>query len=220
MVTEYKAKMYFKWNKGKLTGGVMFAILLAIAFLDNKSWTLAIIAVIVAFVLIAMVIMIPFDADIDASFSKLAQMHTKESLDRLGINESDIVREPLTIIGVGNYKQAKKGRDKLWRFNPMVVEVIHFGKNQLLTNTVQLDLLNQKNYIGKTNEFFYKDISTVSIEDVDIKDDNLVRVANKRFLIKVHGQVELNTAIQKNQEATAEDAVKTIRKTLREKKQA
>lgn len=219
MITEYRAKMYFKWNKGKLVGGAVFAVILAIAFLDNKSWTLGIIAVIITFVLIGMVIMTPFDDDIDASFSKLAQIHIKESLDRLGINESDIVREPLTIIGVANYKQAKNGRDKLWRFNPMIVEVIHFGKNQLLTNTVQLDLLNQKNYIGKTNEFFYKDISTVSIEDIDIKDGNLVRVANKRFFIKVHGQVELNTAIQKNQEATAEDAVKTIRKMLREKKQ-
>lgn len=156
---------------------------------------------------------IPSDADIDASFNELAQIRIKESLEKLGIEEGDIIREPLTIIGVGNYEHAKEGSDGVWRFNPMVVEVIHFGKNQLLTNTVQLDLLNQKNYVGKTNEFFYKDISAVSIED-----DNSGGVASKRFLIKVHGQVELNTGIQKGGEASAEEAVKTIRKTLREKK--
>lgn len=214
MVTEDNAKMYFEWSKGKIIGGAIFAVILAIGWFGNGNWILGIIAVIAVICLIGVLMMIPTDADIDASFDKLAQKRIKESLDKLGLEEGDIIREPLTIIGVGSYTHAKEGSDNLWRFNPMVVEVIHFGKNQLLTNTVQLDLLNQKNYVGKTNEFFYKDISAVSIED-----DNSGGVASKRFLIKVHGQVELNTGIQKNQEATAEDAVKTIRKTLREKKQ-
>lgn len=214
MVTEDSAKMYFEWSKSKLVGGCVVAGGIAIGLFSDGHWILGIIAIIVALGLIGMIMAIPSDADIDASFDKLAQKRIKESLDKLGLEEGDIIREPLTIIGVGDYTHAKEGSDNLWRFNPMVVEVIHFGKNQLLTNTVQLDLLNQKNYVGKTNEFFYKDISAVSIED-----DNSGGVASKRFLIKVHGQVELNTGIQKNQEATAEDAVKTIRKTLREKKQ-
>lgn len=214
MVTEDSAKMYFEWSKSKLVGGCVVAGGIAIGLFSDGHWIWGIIAIIVALGLIGMIMAIPSDADIDASFDKLAQKRIKESLDKLGLEEGDIIREPLTIIGVGSYTHAKEGSDNLWRFNPMVVEVIHFGKNQLLTNTVQLDLLNQKNYVGKTNEFFYKDISAVSIED-----DNSGGVASKRFLIKVHGQVELNTGIQKNQEATAEDAVKTIRKTLREKKQ-
>lgn len=214
MLTEDSAKMYFEWNKSKLVGGCVVAGGIAIGLFSDGHWVWGIIAIVVALGLIGMIMAIPSDADIDASFNKLAQKRIKESLDKLGLEEGDIIREPLTIIGVGDYTHAKEGSDNLWRFNPMVVEVIHFGKNQLLTNTVQLDLLNQKNYVGKTNEFFYKDISAVSIED-----DNSGGVASKRFLIKVHGQVELNTGIQKNQEATAEDAVKTIRKTLREKKQ-
>lgn len=214
MVTEDDAKMYFEWSKGKLVGGCVVAGGIAIGLFSDGHWIWGIIAIVVALDLIGMIMAIPSDADIDASFDKLAQKRIKESLDKLGLEEGDIIREPLTIIGVGDYTHAKEGGDNLWRFNPMVVEIIHFGKNQLLTNTVQLDLLNRKNYVGKTNEFFYKDISAVSIED-----DNSGGVASKRFLIKVHGQVELNTGIQKNQEATAEDAVKTIRKTLREKKQ-
>lgn len=214
MVTEDDAKMYFEWSKSKLVGGCVVAGGIAIGLFSDGHWIWGIIAIVVALGLIGMIMAIPSDADIDASFDKLAQKRIKESLDKLGLEEGDIIREPLTIIGVGDYTHSKEGGDNLWRFNPMVVEVIHFGKNQLLTNTVQLDLLNQKSYVGKTNEFFYKDISAVSIED-----DNSGGVASKRFLIKVHGQVELNTGIQKNQEATAEDAVKTIRKTLREKKQ-
>lgn len=144
----------------------------------------------------------------------MAQKRVKESLDKLGLEDSDIIREPLIIMGVGNYTHSKQGSDKVWRFNPMVVEIIHFGKNQLLTNTVKLDLINQNDYSGKTNELFYKNITAVSIEDN--KDSY---GTSKRFVIKVHGQVELNTGIQSNQESIAEDAVKTIRKTLRENKQ-
>ena len=181
----------------------------AIGSFVEGHWILGIIAIVVALVLGGMVMSIPSDADIDASFDELAKKRIQQSLEKLGLEDGDIIREPLTIIGVGNYDKAKEGSDGVWRFNPMVVEIIHFGKNQLLTNTVQLDLLNQNSYTGKTNEFFYKDISAVSIED-----SNDGGVASKRFLIKVHGQVELNTGIQKTQESVAEDAVKAIRKTL------
>ena len=214
MVTEDGAKMYFDWSKGKLIAGCVVAVLFAIGSFVEGHWILGIIAIVVAFSLGAMVSQIPSDADIDASFNELAKKRIQQSLEKLGLEEGDIIREPLTIIGVGNYDKAKEGSDGVWRFNPMVVEIIHFGKNQLLTNTVQLDLLNQNSYTGKTNEFFYKDISAVSIED-----SNDGGVASKQFLIKVHGQVELNTGIQKKQESVAEDAVKAIRKTLREKKQ-
>lgn len=214
MVTENDAGMYFDFPKGKVIAGCVFAVFVAIGLFSDGHWIWGIVAIIVVLVLGGLIMSIPSDADIDASFDELAKKRIKESLEKLGLEESDIIREPLTIIGVGNYDKAKEGSDGVWRFNPMVVEIIHFGKNQLLTNTVQLDLLNQNSYTGKTNEFFYKDISAVSIED-----SNDGGVASKRFLIKVHGQVELNTGIQKKQESVAEDAVKAIRKTLREKKQ-
>lgn len=212
MVDKFEAEMYFGWSKSKLIGGCVVAVILAISGFSSGSWIFGIIALIVAIGLGILIIIIPSDSEIDDSFKELAQKRVKESLDKLGLEDSDI--EPLIITGVGNYTHSKQGRDNIWRFNPMVVEIIHFGKNQLLTNTVQLDLINQDNYSGKTNEFFYKDITAVSIEDS--KNNN---GTSKQFVIKVHGQVELNTGIQSNQESIAEYAVKTIRKTLREKKQ-
>lgn len=214
MVDKFEAEMYFGWSKSKLIGGCVVAVILAISGFSSGSWIFGIIALIVAIGLGILIIIIPSDSEIDDSFKELAQKRVKESLDKLGLEDSDIIREPLIITGVGNYTHSKQGSDEVWRFNPMVVEIIHFGKNQLLTNTVQLDLINQDNYSGKTNEFFYKDITAVSIEDS--KNNN---GTSKQFVIKVHGQVELNTGIQSNQESIAEDAVKTIRKTLREKKQ-
>lgn len=214
MVDKFEAEMYFGWSKSKLIGGCVVAVILAISGFSGGSWIFGIIALIVAVGLGILIIVIPSDSEIDASFKELAQKRVKESLDKLGLEDSDIIREPLIITGVSNYTHSKQGSDDVWRFNPMVVEIIHFGKNQLLTNTVKLDLINQNDYSGKTNEFFYKDISAVSIED-----SNNNNGTSKQFVIKVHGQVELNTGIQSNQESIAEDAVKTIRKTLREKKQ-
>lgn len=213
MVSEFEAEMYF-WSKGKLIGGCVVAAILAISGFSNGMWIFGIIALIVAIGLGILIITIPSDSEIDDSFKELAQKRVKESLDKLGLEDSDIIREPLIVTGVGNYTHSKQGSDEVWRFNPMVVEIIHFGKNQLLTNTVKLDLIHQNEYSGKTNEFFYKDITAVSIEDSKNDDGT-----SKQFVIKVHGQVELNTGIQSNQESIAEDAVKTIRKTLREKKQ-
>lgn len=217
MVDKFEAEMYFKW--GKIKDALFFAtfalVFLAVIAFWNNNWAYGIIVLIIIGVLeIIEKKLFPSDSEIDDSFKELAQKRVKESLDKLGLEDSDIIREPLIITGVGNYTHSKQGSDEVWRFNPMVVEIIHFGKNQLLTNTVQLDLINQDNYSGKTNEFFYKDITAVSIEDS--KNNN---GTSKQFVIKVHGQVELNTGIQSNQESIAEDAVKTIRKTLREKKQ-
>lgn len=213
MVSESKAEMYFK--RGKIKDALLFATI-AVAFLGaiafwNGNWKYGIIALIVVGVLeIIEKKLFPSDSEIDDSFKELAQKRVKESLDKLGLEDS----EPLIITGVGNFTHSIEGRGNIWRFNPMVVEIIHFGENQLLTNTVKLDLIHQNEYSGKTNEFFYKDITAVSIEDSK-NDDGI----SKRFVIKVNEQVELNTGIQSNQESIAEHAVKTIRKTLREKKQ-
>ena len=216
MLSAKQVNLYFTSNKMGLLLSCIFFAVVGIVLLVSVNWIAGLISIGIAIVSGYIRTMVPSDAEIDAFFNKLADFRVKQSLEKLGIEESDIVRQPLSIIGVGDYELSKEGDDGVWRYNPMKVEIIHFGKNQLLTNSVQLDLLNPKEYVGKTNEFFYKDISSVSIEDY--KDDDSGGF-NKHFLIKVHGQIELNTGIQKKYETTAEDAVSTIRKTLREKKQ-
>lgn len=215
MLSAKQVELYFQYSKNGLLGACVIVAIIGIALLVFVNWIAGIAGILIAVGIGYFRTMIPDDAEIDEFFDKLATFWTQKSLEKLGIEESDIIRPPLSLIGVESYDKSKKCDDGIWRYNPMVVEIIHFGKNQLLTNSVQLDLLNPKDYVGKTNEFFYKDISSVSIEDY--KDGKL---SNKHFLIKVHGQVELNTLIQKKYESTAEDAVATIRKTLREKKQS
>lgn len=215
MLSAKQVELYFQYSKKGLLVACVIVAIIGIALLIFVNWIAGIVGILIAVGIGYFRTMIPDDAEIDEFFARLATFWTQKSLEKLGIEESDIIRPPLSLIGVESYDKSKKCDDGIWRYNPMVVEIIHFGKNQLLTNSVQLDLLNPKDYVGKTNEFFYKDISSVSIEDY--KDD---KISSKHFLIKVHGQVELNTGIQKKYESTAEDAVATIRKTLREKKQS
>lgn len=234
MVADIKAKMYFGgWKKKSQIGIYVAATIAVIAFFSanfgmlgrgfmsefvvititcqNGEHIWGGLALIVLWILWGVKEEFPTDKQIDDSFAELAKQRIQQSLDNLGIKQEDTIREPLTIIGVGSYTHSIEGEDKLHRFNPMVVEIIHFGKDKLLTNTIALDLLHQNDYVGKTNEFFYKDISAVSIED-----DNSGNVASKRFLIKVHGQVELNTEIQQEQQSNAEYVAREIRKMLRE----
>lgn len=156
----------------------------------------------------------PADAQIDQTFEQIQEMRKKQVFSKLGINKEDIVRDPLTIVGFNSYTYAKKGEDGVNRFNPMQMEVIYFTKNQLLVASVEIDIMcqDESDYSGRTNEFFYQDVSTVSIYD----EDN-----SKRFIIKVHGQNECNIRINtsnKRSLVTAEEAVMSIRKALRENK--
>ncbi|TLD81474.1 hypothetical protein LS68_000050 [Helicobacter sp. MIT 05-5293] len=156
----------------------------------------------------------PTDAQIDETFEQIKEMRKKQVFSKLGINEEDIIREPLTIIGFNSYTHSKKGEDGVYRFNPMQMEAIYFTNNQLLIASVEIDIMcqSESDYSGRTNEFFYRDISTVSIYD----EDN-----SKRFIIKVHGQNECNIRINtsnKQSLVAAEEAVISIRKALRENK--
>lgn len=214
MITEDRARQYFEGDKSKLFGYVVGAIIVAaVAFYQMSMWGFIIggIAVVAMFIIWGMIKNFPKDSEIDQSFMELKDMRVGESLNRLGITSSDIVREPLVVLGIINAQQKKQGDDKIWRFNPIEAEIIHFGNNQLFINGVELNLLAQSKYVGKTNEFFYKDISAVSIQD---------EADEKRFIIKVHGEIELNLSIEKNEDSVrvAESAVSAIRKVLREAK--
>lgn len=212
MVTSEQALKYFTGKKDKIFGTMGISVLVFAGSIYGSAYGLVTISVIVFAVCWYLLSLYPKDEDIDNSFVELKDKNTPLALKRLGIEKEDTIRPPLVIFGVGSYDYSKEGDDNIWRYNPMKVEIIHFGKNQLFVNGVSLDLIDQESYTGNTNEFFYKDISAVSIQD---------DADEKRFLIKVHGETELDVAIFKDDESIkiAEEAVASIRKIMRERKQ-
>lgn len=220
MITEERAETYFTKGKPKIiwiVGSIFVGVAVLYSLTEGWNiWKLIIggIFILIGIIMIKMRNEYPSDAEIDTSFIELKDIKAGLSLDKLGISKEDIVREPLKVLGVYKYQYEKVGDDGLTRYNPVQVEIMHFGKNQLFVNTADVDLINQNTYVGKTNEFFYKDISAVSIQDNDNK---------KRFVIKVSGETELDVAIYCNDQdslKSAEEAVDVIRKILREVKSA
>jgi|GEM_PF-6821864 len=220
MVTQERAKTYFTEKKTNIlwvVGAFVMGALFLFSLKDEWSWWMLIIGCIFILVGFGLKLMrndYPNDAEIDTSFIELKEAKADLSLEKLGISKEDIVREPLKVLGVYQYQYEKVGDDGLTRYNPMQVEVMHFGKNQLFVNTIDVDLINQNAYVGKTNEFFYKDISAVSIQDSN---------NTKRFVVKVSGETELDVGIYCNDQdslKSAEEAVSVIRKILREVKSA
>ena len=215
MVTEKQALEYFTKEKPSVKTLVfcVIGIIAGLGFLfDGSIWIGLIIIGVCAAVIYGykeMKANFPTDEAIDESFAELTDIRRKEALNKLDLQQSKMVREPLIIIGVGKYDYAKKGDDEFVRYNPHTVEIVIFGKKQLIVNEVIVDLTNQKEYKARTNEFFYQDVSAVSIYD----DEN-----GKKFSIKVHGQTECNVSISDRHIDIAEEAVKTIRKVLREEK--
>lgn len=162
MVTQERAKTYFTEKKTNIlwvVGAFVMGALFLFSLKDEWSWWILIIGCIFILVGFGLKLMrndYPNDAEIDTSFIELKEAKADLSLEKLGISKEDIVREPLKVLGVYQYQYEKVGDDGLTRYNPMQVEVMHFGKNQLFVNTIDVDLINQNAYVGKTNEFFTK----------------------------------------------------------------
>lgn len=191
-----------------------------ISIFNEFTWGKLVVAVIFIFISIcaySVLSDIPSDTEIDNFINEVAQIRLTQSFDKLNINKDDTISEPLCIFGIANSENlcSKIGKDGVVRFNPQKLTIVHFTKSQLLINEASLDLLNPEQNIGATNEFFYKDISSVSIYDQDDM---------KRFAIRVHGQQECDMAIATKEITNpraleiAEKAVNTIRQTLRERK--
>ncbi len=157
------------------------------------------------------------------------------SMDKFSFDHAKIVaRSELTYIADrtnAQYRQ-KFGRDKKWRFTPLLLSVISFGQDQLLCYSCSFDLITGKASDETTHEFFYKDIVSAStnfekqrsIHDekilIDIEKFTITTSAGTKFSIHIK---DPNFDLSKKGEtawgAVGESAIQAIRKCLREKKE-
>ena len=216
MVTPQQALEYFTKEKPSILKAIFIGVVgilfgLSLLIKGHTFWGIAIIviAILAMYGLKDMLAKYPTDEAIDSSFAQLMDIKRNEAIKKLDLQQDEMVREPLSILGVGKFDYEKEGEDGVTRYNPLILEIVFFGKKQLIVNEVSLDLINQGEYKARTNEFFYQDVSAVSVYD----DDD-----GKKFAIKVHGQTECDISISDSNIELAEEAVKSIRKVLRETK--
>jgi hypothetical protein len=108
------------------------------------------------------------EAELDAWLDQDIRNLMGLSLSKVGLHQSEIIREPVAVTGpavwkvAGTTKASKKGKDGILRFTPVVVTVINFTKDQLVGYSCVLDLHTGKPHSESTDEFFYRDIVAVS----------------------------------------------------------
>jgi len=109
----------------------------------------------------------PTDAAMDEWLAHDLDNLTALSLSKVGLQKSALTRQSVVVTGPTVWKikdvakHSKVGDDKILRYTPVAVTVIHFTKDQLVAYSCVLDLLTGKPHRESTDEFFYRDIVAV-----------------------------------------------------------
>lgn len=183
----------------------------------------------------------PTDDEFDQWLNDDINILSKQILDKVGIDQSEIVGEPISIIAPRIYNRAgtsllyKKGEDDYLRYTPINVTLIHFTEHQLLSYQAIFDLTTGKTLSPRTDEFFYNDIISVStaIESHTVKTDNGAEIQYNQaetFKLVTSGGTSLQVILKDPKliaelggsgelpQTRSEKAVQIIRRMLRDKK--
>jgi hypothetical protein len=116
----------------------------------------------------------PSDEQVDAWIMESLKKLHKRALEKTGLEESDLIGEPVAVYGprfwniAGAAAGIKKGNDGIVRFMPLGVTIINFTPNQLVAYQCALDLTTSNPLHESTDEYFYRDVVSVSTQSKSI----------------------------------------------------
>lgn len=180
----------------------------------------------------------PTDTQYDEWVKEDLASLNKIALQKLGVDESSLVRDGVSITGINFWDVAtsmikyKKGKDSKVRYTPIAVDVINFGKDQLMIYECILDILTGNKSNEKTEEFFYKDVVSVSTKTDPAKQFTLGKIVYKmdkaeKFVLTTSGGTSVSVVLRDEElmkkigdfaASGAEQAIQSIRTMLRDKK--
>lgn len=182
------------------------------------------------------------DEQFDAFFSEDLTELNDHALSKMGMQKSQLVREPVNIVApklwdtAGATKLHKTGKDKASRYTPINITAINFTANQLLVYECIYDILTGNPLNERTDEYFYKDVVSVSTrkESLSIKTSEygVVQLNEaETFILTTSGGTSVSVLLRAPaliqrldggdvSITTAEKAIQAIRQMLREKKSA
>ena len=147
------------------------------------------------------------DKQIDIWIEEDLQQMQKQALIKTGLDESELVSDFVMITGlrlanIGELKIGmRKGQDNIIRFNPIGVTMINFTEHQLVTYQCALDLETGNPLSESTDEYFYKDVVSVSTQTESISLDKSMLSLSNTGIVKTalasfvqNGKLQLNTA--------------------------
>jgi hypothetical protein len=134
----------------------------------------------------------------------LKKLHER-ALEKMGLDQSELISEPVAVYGprfwniAGAEVGVKKGKDGVVRFIPLGVTIINFTQNQLVAYQCALDLTTGHPLHESTDEYFYRDVVSVSTQSKSVTWDRVVlntKAISKGPLAKlvVGGKLQFNAA--------------------------
>ena len=189
----------------------------------------------------------PSDMEMDDWFREELRIVNIEALRKLGMDASDAVAEPVSVWGprientAGISLQVAVGKDGNLRYNPVDLNILNFGQNQLCSYQCAYDRFTGKRLQETTDEYFYKDVVSVSTKtDTTLRHINVVGKKgtepvvlkeSEMFRLTTSGGTSVEVFIQDQAllklnstrggqlpTSQAENAVMTVRRMLRDKK--
>lgn len=137
------------------------------------------------------------DEEFDALVQKAINELKKDALNKTSIDESELVGKQLVITGPrffgggGAEFKYKKGNDNLARYTPIDVFIINLTENQIITYRTSLNMLSGKNLNTNTDEYFYKDVVSISTKTIF----RTYKIEDKKLAKELGGKnIELNEA--------------------------
>src|SRR5438552_17068524 len=112
----------------------------------------------------------PSDAEMDAWIKEDMETLPSRALAKADLDPSEVIAKPVTVYGprfwnIGGAEVGiKKGADGIVRFMPIELTVIHFTAHQLVSYQCVLDLTTGNPLSERTDEYFYRDVVSVSTQ--------------------------------------------------------
>lgn len=166
------------------------------------------------------------DKQFDETLYEAVTEASKKSLQKASIDESELVADSVTVIGprFRGWKTTefmyKRGNDNIIRFNPINVCVLHMLQHQMISYKVGVDLVAGKFFDEGTDEYFYKDIVSVSTKTQDDAETFVLTTSGGTAIeVELSDPKRITATGDLPNTSQAAQAVQAVRKMLREKKQ-
>lgn len=181
----------------------------------------------------------PTDEEVDALIEQDLRDLNQRALTKTGTDSTELVGESVFITGprlwgVSAPVAYRKGQDGVIRFSPVGVTILNFTRDQVIAYSCALDLFSGNPLNESTDEYFYRDIVSVSTKTkshtYQVQGMGMVQMNSaETFELTTSGGTSVEVVLRDPglikrmgggdiPTTRAEKAIQTMRKMLREKK--
>lgn len=227
-INHERNKKYFKQSSPKT--GILFVIvglILTFALAQSAAILIGLLLLAIGGTLLYFVYAgQPTDADIDADAASTIADVQSRALSKLGLDADQVTLiDPVVVHGyyyknIASGVQVKLGKDGIFRSSNYEGVVLFFSEHQLHAYKFQFSLVSPQESREQTDEYFYKDVVSVSTQSETFKINdikgNSQQVNFEEFKLTTTGGTSITSSIR--DEGSISRVISGARTLIREKK--